>query len=239
MNRGKLFIAICGITLGIAAIAMSQTYFEDNFDDPKASEDKWVPLFGEWEFKNDEYHQLQNSVNCMSVVADEFWDDKWNDYTFEVRGSKVSGAEGFLIMFRCQGLMEPRGLALEDHPPRMANLEPSLEYWWNLGGWGNTRSQVESWGGTPGAHSNHSIEDDEWYNIKIVNTPDSYTVILNDEEVAKVEDDTEGGVGRIGLATWSTLAKYDEVIVYGPEGPLAVDPQSKLATTWAHLKSVK
>ena len=81
MNRRNLFIAICGITLGIATLAMSQTYFEDNFDDPKASEKKWVPLFGDWEFKSDEYHQLQNLVNCMSVVADEFWDDKWNDYT--------------------------------------------------------------------------------------------------------------------------------------------------------------
>ena len=84
MKKCILFIAICGITLGIAAIAMSQTYFEDNFDDPKASEDKWVPLSGEWEFKNDEYRQLLNSVNCMSVVADDFWEDEWNDYTFEV-----------------------------------------------------------------------------------------------------------------------------------------------------------
>ncbi len=49
MKKCILFIAVCGITFGIAAIAMSQTYFEDNFDDPKASEDKWVPLSGEWE----------------------------------------------------------------------------------------------------------------------------------------------------------------------------------------------
>ena len=82
MNRLNLFITICGITLGIAALATAQTYFEDNFDDPKESEKKWVPLFGEWELKNDEYHQLQNTPNCMSVVADGFWDDKWNEYTF-------------------------------------------------------------------------------------------------------------------------------------------------------------
>jgi hypothetical protein len=115
-----------------------------------------------------------------------------------------------------------------------------LEYWWNLGGWGNSRSQVESWGGKAGANSNHTIDEKDWYNIKIVNTPKSYTVILNDEEVATVDDDTEGGVGRVGLATWSTVAKYDEVVVYGPDGPsLPVDAKSKLATTWAHLKSVK
>ena len=240
MSKFNVFITICAITFGIAALATAQTYFEDNFDDAKASEDKWVPLFGEWEFADDQYHQLQNSVNCMSVVADDFWDDTWSEYTYEVRGSKVSGAEGFLIMFRCQGLMQPRGQALEDHPPRMENLKPSLEYWWNLGGWGNTRSQVESWGGKAGANSNHTIKDKDWYHIKIVNTPDSYTVILDDEEVAQVDDDTEGGVGRIGLATWATVAKYDDVIVYGPDGPsLPVDAKSKLATTWAHLKSVR
>ena len=239
MNRRNLFIAICTITLSIAALAMSQTYFEDNFDDPKESAKKWVALFGEWEFKADEYHQLQNQPNSMSVVADEFWDDKWNDYTFEVRGSKISGAEGFLIMFRCQGLMQDRGRTLEDHPPRMAKLEPSLQYWWNLGGWGNSRSKVESWGGKDGADSDHTIEDDEWYDIKIVNTPDSYTLIINDEEVAKMDDNTEAGVGRIGLATWSTVVKYDEVLVYGPDGLTPVDPKSKLATTWAHLKSAK
>ena len=240
MKKHHLFITICAITIGIAAMAVAQTYFEDNFDDAKESEKKWVALFGEWEFKSDEYHQLQNTPNCMSVVADEFWDDTWNEYTFEVRGNKTSGAEGFLIMFRCQGLMQPRGQALEDHPPRMEKLKPSLEYWWNLGGWGNTRSQVESWGGKAGANSNHTIDDKEWYNIKIVNTPDNYTVILNDEEVAQVDDDTEGGVGRVGLATWSTVAKYDDVIVYGPDGPsLPVDAQSKLATTWGYLKSVR
>ena len=43
MNRRNLFTAICVITLGIAAIAMSQTYFEDNFDDPKESEKNGSP----------------------------------------------------------------------------------------------------------------------------------------------------------------------------------------------------
>ena len=93
---------------------------------------------------------------------------------------------------------------------------------------GNTRSQVESWGGKAGAHSNHTIDEKDWYNIKIVNTPDNYTVILDDEEVAKVDDDTEGGVGRVGLATWRTVANYDDVVVYGPDGPsLPVDAKSQ------------
>lgn len=240
MNWYKMLLTVCCIAVGVATIAVAQTYFEDNFDDPKASEEKWVDLFGDWEFKDDEYHQLLNSPNCMSLVADEFWDEAWSDYTFEVQGNKMDGAEGFLIMFRCRGQMDPRGQGLRKPPPRMDDQKPSLEYWWNLGGWGNTRSQVESWGGIAGANSNDTIETDEWYNIKIVNTPANYTVILDDKEVASVKDDTQDGIGRVGLATWSTTARYDNVIVYGPDGPsLPVSPQGKTATTWGRLKSTR
>ena len=232
-----LSVAIC-LAFGVVGLATAQTYFEDNFDEPNESQKKWVDLFGTWEFQDGEYIQTQLVPNAMSVVADEFWEDAWNDYTFEVNGLKTDGAEGFLIMFRSQGMMEPRGQGLNDHPPRMEKLKPRLEYWWNLGGWGNTRSQVESWGGQAGANSNHTIDRNDWYDIKIVNTPADYTVILNDEEVANVKDGTENGVGRIGLATWSTAARYDNVIVYGPDGPsLPVDLRGKAATTWGDIKS--
>lgn len=55
--------------------ANAQTYFADNFDNPNESQKKWVDIYGQWEFKNKEYHQLLNAVNCMSVVADEYWND--------------------------------------------------------------------------------------------------------------------------------------------------------------------
>jgi len=237
-----LVVAVLCIVIGLAGVAATanaQTYFADNFDNPDESEKKWHPLFGQWEFEKDEYHQLLNAVNCMSVVSDEFWNDDWTEYTFEVRASKIGGAEGFLIMFRCMGRMQPRDVALQDHPPRMEKDNVSLEYWWNLGGWANVRSQVESWGGRAGVFTNHTIETDRWYEIKIVNTPDSYTCILDGEEIGTVDDNTQGGHGRVGLATWSTTARFDDVIVYGPNGPSgeAVEPTGKLAVTWASIKS--
>ena len=224
---------------GIVTVADAQTYFEDNFDNPNESEKKWFPLHGQWEFNDDEYHQLLNSTNCMSVVSDEFWNDDWNEYTYELKGSKIGGAEGFLIMFRCKGRMTDRDVGLGDHPDRMEKEKTTLEYWWNLGGWANVRSQVESWGGKGGANSNHTINTDEWYEIKIVNTPADYTLYLNGEEVASVSDSTQEGKGRIGLATWSTTARFDDVIVYGPDGPSkqAVESKGKVTTTWASIKS--
>ena len=226
------------LIVGLTTTVVPQTYFEDNFDDAKKSDKKWNPLFGQWDLKDKEYIQSLQLVNSMSLVTDEFWKEEWNNYTFEVKGNKIGGAEGFLIMFRCRGMMEPRGQALLKHPGRMQKQKPSLEYWWNLGGWGNSRSKVESWGGIGGADSKHTIKDDTWYEIKIVNTPKDYTVILNGKEVAKVKDGSQDGVGRIGLATWATKARYDNVIVYGPDGPSApVKANSKAALTWGYLKN--
>jgi hypothetical protein len=241
MRSAKILtIAVICIAAGLTGgAADAQTYFSDNFDNLKESERKWHPLFGQWEFKDSEYHQLLNAVNCMSVVSDEHWNDDWDNYTFEVRASKIGGAEGFLIMFRCMGQMQPRGVVLKDHPPRMQEDKANLEYWWNLGGWANARSQVESWGGKAGVFTNHTIETDKWYEIRIVNTPNSYTCILDGEEIGTVDDNTQNGRGRIGLATWSTTARFDDVIVYGPNGPSgeAVEPMEKLATSWARVKS--
>ena len=148
------------LIVGLTPTVVPQTYFEDNFDDAKKSDKKWNPLFGQWDLKDKEYIQSLQLVNSMSLVTDEFWKEEWNDYTFEVKGNKIGGAEGFLIMFRCRGMMEPRGQALLKHPGRMQKQKPSLEYWWNLGGWGNSRSKVESWGGVGGADSKHTIKDD-------------------------------------------------------------------------------
>ena len=237
MEVRKTLIALVCMGIGIGTIAVAQNYFADDFEDSQASAAKWVDLFGQWEFTDGEYIQNEQVPNCMSVVADEYWDESWSDYTFEVNANRIDGAEGFLIMFRSRGLMQARGQALRDHPQRMESLDPPLQYWWNVGGWGNTRSQVESWGGVAGADSTDTIESDQWYNIKIVNTPTDYTILLDDQEVAKVEDDTQDGMGRPGLATWSTAARFDDVKVYGPAGPTSVEPTGKAATTWGHIKS--
>ena len=237
MKKLSISILLCCFVLSITNIAMSQLYFEDNFDNSNKSEDKWVPLWGDWEFKDKEYHQKSDDSNCMSIIADDFWDEDWNDYTYEVRGQKTGGVEGFLIMFRCQGPMEPRGKALKEHPQRMQNQD-RLEYWWNLGGWGNTTSKVESWGGVASPNTNHTITTGDWYDIKIVNTPTGYTLYLNDEKVGNtINDATRDGVGRVGVATWATMAIYEDVLVYGPGGPLPVDPKGKVATAWGFLKA--
>jgi alpha-L-arabinofuranosidase len=73
------------------------------------------------------------------------------DYTLTVRARKRSGEEGFLVLFRVRNERD--------------------WYWWNLGGWGNTRHAIEhSENGAKTTITRDTagkIETDHWYDIKI------------------------------------------------------------------------
>jgi alpha-L-arabinofuranosidase len=76
--------------------------------------------------------------------------EEWSDYTLTLKARKLSGGEGFLIMFGRKG---------------------GEMFWWNLGGWGNTQHAVEhsvQGNQTPvGAAVPGTIETDRWYDIRI------------------------------------------------------------------------
>ena len=70
---------------------------------------------------------------------------EWTDYTLTLTARKISGAEGFLVLFHINGD--------EDRT------------WWNIGGWGNTQNALEVDGiqdPKPGR-----IEESRWYDIKV------------------------------------------------------------------------
>lgn len=85
----------------------------------------WItPVDGQWEIKDGKLHQTTEEMaytNTGSVAY--FGDDTWTDYTFTVEATKTGGAEGFLIPF--------------------AVKDTENNYFWNIGGWGNTRSTVQ------------------------------------------------------------------------------------------------
>ncbi len=70
---------------------------------------------------------------------------EWTDYTLTLKARKISGAEGFLILFHINGNDD--------------------RTWWNLGGWGNTGDGIEA-GETLDSKPSH-IETDRWYDLKV------------------------------------------------------------------------
>ncbi|MFF5426717.1 MULTISPECIES: alpha-L-arabinofuranosidase C-terminal domain-containing protein [unclassified Streptomyces] len=91
-------------------------------DDFSAGASRWTPAAGRgtWAVQDGAYVQTDEAAEDTLVTAG---DPGWHDYDLKVRATKKSGKEGFLVAFGVRGT--------------------GNHYWWNLGGWGNTRSAVE------------------------------------------------------------------------------------------------
>ncbi|MFC7922391.1 alpha-L-arabinofuranosidase C-terminal domain-containing protein [Streptomyces cinereoruber] len=91
-------------------------------DDFAAGAARWTPATGRgtWAVEGGAYVQSDEAAENTLVTAG---DTHWRDYDLKVRATKKSGKEGFLIAFGVR--------------------DTGNHYWWNLGGWGNTRSAVE------------------------------------------------------------------------------------------------
>ncbi|MGC8782855.1 MAG: alpha-L-arabinofuranosidase C-terminal domain-containing protein [Armatimonadota bacterium] len=121
-----------------------QTLFAADFAQGTAG---WRVVRGDWQVVDGSYRQNSLTTDCRAVVGDP----NWADYTLTLRARKIGGAEGFLIMFRVR--------------------DDNNWYWWNLGGWGNSKHAVEKCvGGGKSIVSNEvpgSIETGRWYDIRI------------------------------------------------------------------------
>ncbi len=122
-----------------------------------------TPVDGEWKIKDEKLKQMTTEMaytNTGSVAY--FGDDTWTDYTFTVEATKLDGEEGFLIPFGVK--------------------DTENNYFWNIGGWGNTRSTVQLIENgikteIAGTDSDFTVETGKTYTIKLVvsgNTVEGY-----------------------------------------------------------------
>lgn len=118
--------------------------YKDDFIDTLKN---WTIARGIWTMRNGIFSQSTLSENCFALTGNI----DWKNYTIQVKARKVSGREGFLVMF---------GVKNSDN-----------FYWWNIGGWGNSYTAIEkSVGGIKsiiGNSANVRVEENRWYDIKI------------------------------------------------------------------------
>lgn len=101
----------------------------------------WKPDNGRWSVEEAVYRQGRRGQGLSY-----FGDEGWSGYTLSLKARKLSGGEGFLIVF---------GRKERDR------------YWWNLGGWGNGQHAIE-FNQTPvGRPVRGQIETNRWYEIKV------------------------------------------------------------------------
>jgi alpha-L-arabinofuranosidase len=128
--------------------ASGEVLFTDSFDDAA----QWDPKAGSWGVTDGEYVQSAGNVtDARSIITDAYTKD-WDNYTLELDARKLGGSEAFLVGFAAGGQ--------DDF------------YWWNLGGWNNTRQALQrADGGGAGevaAVEGHSMETGRDYHVKVV-----------------------------------------------------------------------
>ena len=115
---------------------------------------------------------------------------EWTDYTLTLKARKISGAEGFLILFRIGGN--------EDRT------------WWNIGGWGNTADGIEAGETLDSKPSN--IETGRWYDLKVVVSGKNVKCYLDGAVIHDLDFESGGNVASLYAAA-ATDEKSGDVIV--------------------------
>jgi alpha-L-arabinofuranosidase len=120
-----------------------QTLYSSDFNGGKSG---FATSNGDWQVVDGALRQVGNAENTRAVAGDV----GWKDYTISLKARKISGAEGFLVLFRSR--------------------DAQNYSWWNIGGWGNTRTAVErSEGGgkSESGTSNTTVETGRWYDLRL------------------------------------------------------------------------
>jgi alpha-L-arabinofuranosidase len=108
----------------------------------------WNVYNGTWSVANGVYQQTAITTDCYSTSGST----NWANYTITLSARKVSGNEGFLILFDC--------------------LDNNDLTWWNVGGWNNTLDGIEQMVAgnitVLAQVSQTAIATNTWYNLKIV-----------------------------------------------------------------------
>lgn len=126
---------------------------------------------GNWKVNDGVLVQASTSTNTSAYettgTAAYFGDNKWSNYTYTLEATKTGGEEGFLIPF--------------------AVTNAKNNYFWNIGGWGNTVSclQQVSDGGKSGQLSGTikdcTLKTGTTYQLKVVVTDTNVKCYIDDE----------------------------------------------------------
>ena len=241
-------VGICCIVLLLfVSPTTAQILFEDNFAKPNQSMEKWTFLQGGWEVKGGSLSQNNPEGRTIAVVSDDFWDDTWNDYIFELTAKKLRGGNGVRIFWRINddlqpgpGRDDPRSFTLDGPAKgRLADEKARIKFWWELG-WENKESFVlrDLRGVTSikdGTETKHKLGRESLH-IKIVNQGSIMQLFLDGEMIFDGKDINGNKKGRVGVGTEATVASFDDVFVTGLKGR-SVEPGDKLTTSWGLLKT--
>jgi alpha-L-arabinofuranosidase len=140
----------------------------------------------DWKAQDGALRQSAQKEFIRAIAGDK----SWTDYTLTLKARKISGAEGFLILFHINGN--------EDRT------------WWNIGGWNNTADAIES-GGTMDSKPSH-IDENRWYDLKLTVSGKHVKCWLDGQLIHDVDYDSAGKLMSL-YATAATDNQTGDIIV--------------------------
>jgi alpha-N-arabinofuranosidase len=128
------------------------------YDRPFGAQNKdWTNISGAWKFEGTSLIQTGNGRFAQTVVGAT----DWKNYTIKVKAKKISGSEGFLVLFNYKS---PNDFAQ-----------------WNVGGW-NTRSAIQVRDPSDMVESGNSsdtIQNGKWYDLEVRVNGDQVTCLID------------------------------------------------------------
>jgi alpha-L-arabinofuranosidase len=146
-----------------------QVIYQSHFGHGKAA--GWHSVFGHWQIHGDTYRQVASDMPAISVLQSARL-GRMKNYTLTLQARKLSGAEGFLILFHVRN---------SHH-----------YYWWNIGGWTNTTTGIErTVGGVKsevGPHYGSHVTSGRWYKVRIVAHNGLITCYLDGHQIESTQE---------------------------------------------------
>jgi alpha-L-arabinofuranosidase len=174
--------------------------FDDDFNH---GADRWKLLGGgDWKVVDGALRQTAEKESIRALAGDR----NWTNYTLTLQARKISGAEGFLILFHIRGD--------EDR------------IWWNIGGWGNTADAIEA-GGSLGSKPG-SVKTGRWYDLKVVVTGNHVQCYLDGKLEHDVDYDLVGDLTSLYAVTAKDARTGDLILKVVNVNPKPLETEIKI-----------
>lgn len=189
MPKGKIGVATWDTQAEFKDIRVTSPHGDALYADSLASgKSDWQLGRGDWSVQDGVLKQTALGQDLRATAGDP----NWTDYTLTLQARKTGGREGFLILFHTRS--------------------DSDYLWWNVGGWGNTRTAIErvrDGKSQLGTASRVTVETNRWYAIRIEVHGTNIRCYLDGKLVTEANDDAPQSF----YATASRELKTDEVIL--------------------------
>jgi hypothetical protein len=123
----------------VKVVSGTQTLYQSDFSSGMPG---WTTSGGTWQIQDGSLRQTGSSTPALATVGST----AWTNYTLTLKARKISGSEGFVVVFGSPG--------------------GAVKSWWNIGGWGNAYHGLEM-AGVSAPWVAGTIETGRWYDIRV------------------------------------------------------------------------